>query len=336
MGYIDVQKITHLRLLCKKVLPAVYDESLSYLEGLAKLTHKLNEVINNVNAMDDNIDMLNESVIDLNQRVEVVENSVDTFLEQMTAAFEELTKEYDAKIDAKLAEVDEELVNVDARVSALEQSIDSKFAEFEKEINTAIRNLTRVVNEEVRKIQELYSSFEIEMKEYIEEEVRKAISEIPDLTTVYVIDPTTGKLTKIQKALDNVFLFNAYNALTVDEWNALGMTVDEANHIIVKSIPRGMTIIEWLHDAKLILLEQIEAVKARVFAYPHSFVKQYLTGEYVWHDKNVDLNQQLIAVSGCYSCDELETMAFTCDEIVNFNISCYDYIMSANAIMVRA
>lgn len=335
MSYIDVKKITHLRLLCNKVLPAVYDESLSYLEGLAKLTHKLNEVINNVNAMDDNIDLLNESVIDLNERVEAVENSVDTFLEQMTAKFEELAKKQDAKVDAKLAEVDAELVNVDARVTALEENIDAKFLEFEKEINTAIRNLTKVVNDEVRKIQELYSSFEVEMKAYIEEEVRKAIGEIPDLTTVYVIDPTTGKVTKIQKAIDNMFLFNAYNALTIDEWNKLEMTINEANHIMVKSIPKGMSIIQWLHDARLILVEQLNAVKARMLAYPHCFVRHYHTGEFVWHDKNVDLNQQLIAVSGCYSCSELETLAFTCDEIIDFNISCYDYVISANAIMVR-
>ena len=336
MGYIDVKKITHLRLLCNKILPAVYDESLSYLEGLAKLTHKLNEVINNVNAMDDNIDLLNESVTDLNERVEAVENSVDTFLEQMTKAFEDLAEKQDAKVDAKLAEVDTELVNVDARVTALEENIDTKFLEFEKEINTAIRNLTKVVNDEVKKIQELYSSFEVEMKAYIEEEVRKAISDIPDLTTVYVVDPTTGEVTKIQKALENVFIFNAYNALTIDEWNKLEMTINEANHIMVKSIPKGMSIIQWLHDARLILVEQLTTVKARILAYPHSFVRQYHTGEFVWHDKNVDLNQQLIAVSGCYSCSELGTLSFTCDEIIGFNISCYDYIMSANAIMVRA
>lgn len=34
---------------CAKVLPLVYDDSLSYYEQLCKLTHKMNEVINNIN-----------------------------------------------------------------------------------------------------------------------------------------------------------------------------------------------------------------------------------------------------------------------------------------------
>lgn len=37
--------ITDIRFWCQKILPAVYDDSLSYYELLAKLVAKLNEVI---------------------------------------------------------------------------------------------------------------------------------------------------------------------------------------------------------------------------------------------------------------------------------------------------
>lgn len=335
MGYTIVDKIAKVRLLCKKVLPAVYDESLSYLEGLSKLTHKLNETIESVNALNDNVDALNDSVTDLNTRVEAVENSVGTFIQQMTEAFEELTKEYDAKIDAKLAEVDVKLDDVDERVTALEIGLDEKFAVFEARINKAIADLTEIVTEQIEIIQHLYQTFEADMKAYVEDELRKALEQIPDLTNINVIDPTTGKLTKVQEAIHNTFLFNAYNALTIDEFNALSMNVNELNSIIVKSVPRGMSIREWLHDAKLILIEQIDEVKYKLLAYPHTFVREYLTGDIVWHDRNVDVNQQLIASSGCYCCDEINTLAFTVDEIIAFNISCYDYIMRANKLMVR-
>ena len=87
MAYIDVNKLTHIRFMCHKVLPAVYDESLSYLEGLAKLTYKLNETIDSVNALDDNVEFLNDAVVDLNTRVTAVEGSVSTFLEEMTRIF---------------------------------------------------------------------------------------------------------------------------------------------------------------------------------------------------------------------------------------------------------
>lgn len=34
---------------CQKILPLVYDDSLSYLEYLGKLTDKMNEIIDNIN-----------------------------------------------------------------------------------------------------------------------------------------------------------------------------------------------------------------------------------------------------------------------------------------------
>lgn len=336
MGYKIVDKITHIRLLCKKVLPAVYDESLSYMEGLAKLTFKLNETITSVNALNNNVDALNDSVIDLNNRVTNVEDTLATSLDNLQKELDDAIAENNAKVDAKLAEVDAELVNVDARVTALEQGIDAKFEEFEAEINKAIHDLTILVNEEINIINRLYESFEQDMKDYVEEELRKALENIPDLTNIYVIDPTTGKLSKVQDAINNIFIFSAYNAFAVDEWNELGMSISEANSIMVKSIPRGLTIYEWLRDAKRILLTQVLPSVAEKFAYPHTFVFDYLSGTKVWHDRNVDINQQLIAASGCYCCDELVTMGFSCDEIIGFNLTYFDYVMRANKFMVRA
>ena len=335
MAYLDVAKLTHIRFMCHKVMPAVYDESLSYLEGLAKLTFKLNETIDNVNALDDNVEYLNDSVIDINDRVVVMEHTLDTFLSDIEKEFEELTKKYDAEIDAKLKEVDDEMVEIDARVTALEDSLDAKFIEFEARINALIRDLTILVNAELKVIRDMYTLFEIQMKEYVEEEIKKALEQIPDLTNIYVIDPSTGKLSKVQDAINNIFDFSLYYAFTINEVNELGMSIDEVNKIMVNYIPKGMNVRQWLHDAKKILLTQVDAIKAKKFAYPHSFVFDYLKGILVWHDKNVDLNNQLISVAGCYSCDELNTLAFTIDEVNDFNITCANYNLKGNMIMVR-
>ena len=34
---------------CQRILPAMYDDSLSYYENLCKLTYKMNEIIDNIN-----------------------------------------------------------------------------------------------------------------------------------------------------------------------------------------------------------------------------------------------------------------------------------------------
>lgn len=42
-------RVHHFRFWCQKVLPLVYDNSLSYYEVLCKVGHKLNEVIDFLN-----------------------------------------------------------------------------------------------------------------------------------------------------------------------------------------------------------------------------------------------------------------------------------------------
>lgn len=329
MNYISVQKIAQVRLLCRKVLPAVYDESLSYLESICKLTYKVNETIDSVNALNDNVSVLNDSVTELNARVEAVENEISGFEQQITAQFNQLSIDLNAEVDAKLAEVDGKFANLEQQMIAFENSVREQLTSLE-------RDLRAILDAEIRKINEMYETFEDDMKWYIYEEIQKALKDIPDLTNIYVVDPTTGRLSKVQVAINNIFTFSAYNAFTIDEFNALEMTINQMNNIMVKSIPRGLTIYEWLRDAKRILLTQVEPKKADAFAYPHTFVRDYLNGNVVWHDRNVDINQQLIASSGCYSCDELVTMAFTVNEIIGFNISCYQFIMRANSLMVRS
>ena len=52
---LDVGNLERLQYWCQLVLPAVYDDSLSYYELLAKVVDKLNSVIDNANVMSDAI-----------------------------------------------------------------------------------------------------------------------------------------------------------------------------------------------------------------------------------------------------------------------------------------
>lgn len=53
------------RFWCQKVLPIVYDDSLSYYELLNKVVNYLNNVIADVASVEENIGSLNDSYIDL-------------------------------------------------------------------------------------------------------------------------------------------------------------------------------------------------------------------------------------------------------------------------------
>ena len=79
-------EIGAFRFWCQKVLPAVYDDSLSYYELLAKVIEKLNEVIKAYGGTGETIQYI------LNQLVEI-QNEFDEFKE---GGFEEY---YEAQLD---------------------------------------------------------------------------------------------------------------------------------------------------------------------------------------------------------------------------------------------
>lgn len=68
------KEITQLRFYVQKVLPLVYDDSLSYMELLCKVKDKLNEIINSSNGFIPRLDELDEEVNALELRVEHLES----------------------------------------------------------------------------------------------------------------------------------------------------------------------------------------------------------------------------------------------------------------------
>lgn len=326
MAYVFVNKIASIRVFCHKVLPAVYDESLSYLEQLSKLAYKVNETIESVNALNDNVDTLNDAVIDFGNRLEAVEGEITGFEAEVRASFAALEASINASVDAKLAEVDDKFSDLSNQMMAFEKMITNR-------VDTLEATLTETLNDEIAALNALYASLASELRDYIEEKVNEAISDIPDLTNIYVIDPTTGNMEKVQTVINNMFDFFLDHAFTIDEYNRLALTVNELNDLMVDDIPRGFTIKEWLTKARELLVKQLDIVRVEFIAYPHSAVWDYLRGLKVWHDRNVDVNQMLIQTSGCYSCGELNSKNITMGNIRDAEISCFQYAMYANSLI---
>ena len=331
MAYLSVDKIAVIRLQLHKVLPAVYDESLSYLEGLSKLTYKLNETIGAVNALNDNVDVLNDKVVELNDRVTAVEGEIDGFEAEITQRIAELETELNNNIDTAIADMN---AQIDGRLSSIELRIAQMETYVTETINGLIRSFQAIIAEEIKRLNDMYSIFEEEMRQYVVAKIDELIAQIPDLTNIYVVGPASGKLMKVQNALDEVFAFNLYNALTCDEFNELGFTCNELNSLMVDGLPRGFTVWEWLHDAKKLLIKILPINKIEKWLQPNSVVRGYLSGVKDWLYKNVDLNANVWLWSGTFTCDELVTIGKSCDEIITYNMSCDDYLMNGNAIMV--
>ena len=80
------------RFWCQKVLPIVYDDSLSYYELLNKVVNYLNNVIADVASVENNIEQLNTSYVNLQKFVNDtnsnIETEINTFEEEMVTEYE--------------------------------------------------------------------------------------------------------------------------------------------------------------------------------------------------------------------------------------------------------
>lgn len=79
-----MQDLSNFRFWCQKVLPLVYDDSLSYYEVLCKVTDYINGIINNQGEM-------NAEIQALKAELQTVQTWIDNF---DTTVIEQIVREY--------------------------------------------------------------------------------------------------------------------------------------------------------------------------------------------------------------------------------------------------
>lgn len=91
--------VKNFRAFVQKILPAVYDDTLSYYELLSKVIAKLNEVINSVNNVEESIggtlESVNEQVESVQTALELLKDQVDNYLDTL-----DITSDVNNKLDA--------------------------------------------------------------------------------------------------------------------------------------------------------------------------------------------------------------------------------------------
>ena len=68
--------IENVRFWCFKVLPLVYDNSLSYYEVLCKVVDKLNEMVDNLNGLNDELASLRAAIAQIQQWIDSFDTNV--------------------------------------------------------------------------------------------------------------------------------------------------------------------------------------------------------------------------------------------------------------------
>ncbi len=181
------------------VLPLVYDDALSYYEGLMKCIARINEITDLVNSFDVN----------------------EAFIQQ--------SKDYTDKVLA------EALANINNRFSQIDITINSLRELHIKdigELRTLIVSEVNRLQAEMTRLYQAMKDFNVTV-DYKMEQVRQELLEfikqqIIEIEAIYVTSPVTGKWVPIQTALYDLYnLIVSFWSITAGEYDSLELTAGE-------------------------------------------------------------------------------------------------------------
>lgn len=175
---VNVQKLQYP--YCQKILPLVYDDSLSYYEALCSFVSKMNEVIETINNI--TVDILNdakkytdEAIAEqqaiVNEKIaevtQLVIDTTDTFnmllndLQQQYDTFTNLIDSqiqlFDSRIDSFAEEIANDIIGVNARTDlAIQQNNEYIFDIIENSLTTELKVVNFFTGEKIS-IQDMFN-----------------------------------------------------------------------------------------------------------------------------------------------------------------------------------
>ena len=261
---------------CQKVLPIVYDDSLSYYESLCKLVAKMNEIINEVN----NLDISN------------------------------ILNRVDEEVDKQLKDVFEQMNILTDRVNGVMDNVNNSLDLYNKqvilELNSTTANLTTFVNSQLLTLRKYVDS----QDNYILSELRYQIellkNSFPDLTTVYVRSPYTGKIITIQEAIDELWNNLRVYSLTANEYDTQMWTAKEYD------------------DFKLTAYQYDYFAKQFIYKNPELYMFSPFNGKYVFYQ---DVINNLVTLHriNAISATDYDGLGLTAQNYDEKLITSYEY-----------
>lgn len=176
--------IPYLRFWCQKVLPAVYDQSLSYYEVLCKLAAFLNKMLEELEKMQDNIDALHKAYKDLQDWVNA---EIARFEAHMEQHFDDLTKELWNKFEQYKNDTNTTLQQwFNEYATNTTNNLNKKFNEFVTNANTRIDQMfntyTTNTNNDFNTWKTDFTNQYNQWKNEVDEQITNINSNISDLT----------------------------------------------------------------------------------------------------------------------------------------------------------
>lgn len=153
---IDFTKIPNIHYWTQRVLPCVFDESLSYVEKINKLEEEFNNLINDYNDFGQNVvseinTFEEETTNQINSFIQQVTDEINTFKSDVTNqlnTFETTITNRQNAFETRILEITEEFeTTINNDIATFKQTITAQQEEFENRVNSNINTMQKTVNE---------------------------------------------------------------------------------------------------------------------------------------------------------------------------------------------
>lgn len=209
------EKFQKLVFWCQKVLPLVYDNSLSYYEVLCKIADSINYIIDYLNDIDldgyAKITYVDQQARQAKQYTETVGAWNKQYTDKQINLAKEYLKTYSDSEDRKLAK----------KISELDYKLLVKINELREEVNSRISFFEESVNSEIFVLKK---QMEQKMEEFMAD-ILEIVQKYPDPEECY--NPTNGLTEPICKCLNDIYHWLRYGAFDCNTFDTSGITAKE-------------------------------------------------------------------------------------------------------------
>lgn len=197
--------IQRAQIYCAKVIPLVFDNSLSYYEFLCHVCAKLNETIDAVNAQ-------NLNIIEFTKMVSLELEKFETYMEKRQTDFENTFKadwekfktEISAEWDAYKAELDKKFndevakneqfrKDITAEMTAFKSEISKEIGDFKNEITTQFNDYKTTVNGLIEKFEADTNADLTEFKATMQTQQNEFETHMVSIFNQFTADETTAR-----------------------------------------------------------------------------------------------------------------------------------------------
>lgn len=227
MNGIDFIPVKPMMARCQKVLPLVYDDSLSYYEVLCKVQKKTNDLIHNVNEFFEWATQHESDYDALVKRVARVENEIDTFEYQIQLEFAQLKEEQKEAFDEQTRMLNQKLIEFKAEIDRTLADLRNQFTLLKRSVEQDIAQMKVEIAREMARLNNLIDANNEYIFKYVETTLQEFIDHFPELADVPVYNPVRGGTTTLQRCINDLYSVACVNGITCTQFDTLGITASE-------------------------------------------------------------------------------------------------------------